>query len=1568
MQGVDRLPVFISLLIVALLFLPGEGLGAQVGSSHTRALPVGQVHLPSQGRPLSPSCTNCVIRTIAVGSAPGASVFDPGNGDVYVANGGSYNVSVIDGSLTQVVATVPAGSQPAAFAVSSDEVFVPSYEYDSVSVIDGATNKVVDNLTVGVHPGEAAYDPLNGRVYVGNQNLTESNLSVINATSNTVVGSIPIGGGTPISLIVDPANGYIYVGVEATNGTAGNVAVVSGATGSVLARLYVAGVPWGLAVDTSNGELYAVDQCPRTSCNTSVIAGTSLVSNVAVGPSPFLATYDPANGDVYVGDQSFKHSLSNVSVISGSSVVASVPVGNQPSSISFDGSNNDLYVENQYSNNVSVIDGTTNTVTNTIAVGTGPYGGVFDPETADVYVLNQQSSNVSVISTTALSSVTVTPPSATVATGNQESFSAVPSCTSSCPGGVSFSWSLTKNIGVLSTSVGQNVTFNAGSSSGVTTLFVNATLNGNTVQSPPVTVTIVPTPGCQPPIAPFSGTPPSGILSFVPIGIANCQSIPSPPQFEQELKVDSANYSGLEANNLSNVEFFNGQGQVIPSWLESGNSASVTNTIYWLRLAGGIGATSSVTIYMGFGNRSAVVMNNQSTGENPGLSSPYGKFDDGAHVFAMYQKWGGLTALPKGWSYVGGTPTVVFGSVSTSFAFPCSCAALNDTSYLVGQLGSDFAWETYGSLYNTGGNAVGFGPTDNSCAFSEGFSGTGKFALVCPRFENNWTDPGTAQLYGLYVNATSVQASVYLSYQPFTGWQGGPSTPQEVMQGFWGSGPVASSTPAIVDWTRMRPLPPDDIMPTTAFGIVSPVPLKANVTLSAYLVQNNTQVTASANVWNATSPRYAWALNGTTSLPCTGSMCVFSLAHPAKYHVNLTATDNGRVAWSQATLTVYNGSPLPLLLGSVSLSANDTHPGTSVWINASASGGQGTYAYSWHLNGSEYSWTQPDLPFTPRGAGNYTFTVNINDSSGQSIRRQTILDVVPNQTYLPLTLSVSLSANGTHPGTEIWVNTSVSGGNGVYTYSWAEGGATYPSTGSSISFVPGSAGNYTFAATVSDTVGQNTSEQVTLTVLANSTSQALTVTLSANSTQVYTGVADTITGSASGGHPAYSYVWSLNGTNDTSLGASTSLSVTFLHPGNYTYRLWVTDSGGRVANSSSLTVQAMVQTSPPSHLAPAAGLLNWWFPLAIAIIAVALLLLLFVWTRRRGQRESQGTEPEHTVTWVARPIPPKPPAGYMEGITVGPDEWDESAEPTTAYGTYTVSSREHSEFTETVRHPDWAPSGKGTAEPKTPSEINAYRPFSMKITSDGIQVEEIPKAAEGPKVVDAVFAPIPDTHPHSIPEPVGPSSEDVYAVLQSLARMPRSMDGIKQEVRLEDDTLFAVLGALSKARLVARGTRRGSVASIFVLTPLGRKVARRFIKGRQGEGEDHEAIETPEKAALPAERKTARYRAVRLDEGATLQDVRTVGAERGSLEEENPFRTLRPEDVNPRLKGQQPLSKEVLQPMEMRVQFDRGADARKTTELPDSERRAQLLMERAKKDRKKKDKFGVEQKKKPDGE
>ncbi|TAN19863.1 MAG: YncE family protein [Actinomycetota bacterium] len=120
----------------------------------------------------------------------------------------------------------------------------------------------------------------------------------------------------------------------------------------------------------------------------------TVTTTVPVGNNPFGVAYDSANNDIYVANEY----SSDVSVIDGSTntVIATVPVGG-PRAVAYDSANHDIYVTNEIFNNISVIDGSTNTVIATVPVGDNPYAVTYDSANNDIYVANEYSSDVSII-------------------------------------------------------------------------------------------------------------------------------------------------------------------------------------------------------------------------------------------------------------------------------------------------------------------------------------------------------------------------------------------------------------------------------------------------------------------------------------------------------------------------------------------------------------------------------------------------------------------------------------------------------------------------------------------------------------------------------------------------------------------------------------------------------------------------------------------------------------------------------------------------------------------------------------------------------------------------------------------------------------------------------------------------------------------------------------------------------------------------------------------------------------------------------------------------------------------
>jgi YVTN family beta-propeller protein len=76
---------------------------------------------------------------------------------------------------------------------------------------------------------------------------------------------------------------------------------------------------------------------------------------------------------------------------------ATIPVGIRPGGITYDPSNDRIYVANIWSSTVSVINGSTNSVSGNIWVGRYPLWPVYVPSNNQIYVTNASSNDTYVI-------------------------------------------------------------------------------------------------------------------------------------------------------------------------------------------------------------------------------------------------------------------------------------------------------------------------------------------------------------------------------------------------------------------------------------------------------------------------------------------------------------------------------------------------------------------------------------------------------------------------------------------------------------------------------------------------------------------------------------------------------------------------------------------------------------------------------------------------------------------------------------------------------------------------------------------------------------------------------------------------------------------------------------------------------------------------------------------------------------------------------------------------------------------------------------------------------------------
>jgi YVTN family beta-propeller protein len=250
------------------------------------------------------------------------------------------------------------------------------------------------NLTpltiVGTTPDWATYDPSNGYLYVSNYG--GGNVTVVNGATQRVVANLSLGSGTePLRPTYDPRNGYIYVPESQTD----VVAIISGATDTFVANLTSCSDPHSVILDSTNGYAYV----PCYSGVVDVVNGASKLVAITVGSESTNGAFDAHNNLVYVLNQG----SDNITLINGTTdkTASSVATTTSPGYVTFDPSNYYLYVAKTSAGVVSVLNGamspTKNVLIANLTVGSTPYQPTYDPHNGLVYVPNSGSGNVSVI-------------------------------------------------------------------------------------------------------------------------------------------------------------------------------------------------------------------------------------------------------------------------------------------------------------------------------------------------------------------------------------------------------------------------------------------------------------------------------------------------------------------------------------------------------------------------------------------------------------------------------------------------------------------------------------------------------------------------------------------------------------------------------------------------------------------------------------------------------------------------------------------------------------------------------------------------------------------------------------------------------------------------------------------------------------------------------------------------------------------------------------------------------------------------------------------------------------------
>ncbi len=193
-------------------------------------------------------------------------------------------------------------------------------------------------------------------------------------------------------------------------------------------------------------------------------------------------------------------------------------------------------------------------------------------------------------------------------------------------------------------------------------------------------------------------------------------------------------------------------------------------------------------------------------------------------------------------------------------------------------------------------------------------------------------------------------------------------------------------------------------------------------------------------------------------------------------------------------------------------------PGENIQLNATVTGGISPYTYLWNTSA-----TTSGISISPNASGNYSIIVN--DACVGTDVYDTVFVQVP--VYTPLLIAPIPDVTEVCPFVTQTFTANVSGGTGIYTYSWRIVNGATLSTTNSLTVSPAATAIY--AVTVSDDCGSSISDTIIYTI----TAPPLLVTVNPP-LEICPGDSAMIYVAASGGVGNYTYLWTHNGATTTS--------------------------------------------------------------------------------------------------------------------------------------------------------------------------------------------------------------------------------------------------------------------------------------------------------------------------------------------------------------------------------------------------------------------------------------------------
>jgi YVTN family beta-propeller protein len=298
-------------------------------------------------------------------------------------------------SALRVLAVAAVAAGLLAGPAAAREIYVANSGSDSVSVIESSSNAVVGTVPVGDAPAAVAISPDGSRALVVNEG--DDTVSVVDVASDVVVGTPIAVGDEPRGIALTPDGSRAYV----ANAGSDSVSVIDPRAGAaILAVPLAAGAePEGIAIAPDGATAFVAQRggdLAMIATGTNRLAG--FVKTIA-GVAPSSISIEPTGGRGFVTN-SASSSISVFDARAGTILGAPLQVGPNPAGVAVNPNGPQTYVAVRGADTVAAIDTLRHTTFGSPVPGfQGPTALAIAPDGARAYVADSASSTVTVLDT-----------------------------------------------------------------------------------------------------------------------------------------------------------------------------------------------------------------------------------------------------------------------------------------------------------------------------------------------------------------------------------------------------------------------------------------------------------------------------------------------------------------------------------------------------------------------------------------------------------------------------------------------------------------------------------------------------------------------------------------------------------------------------------------------------------------------------------------------------------------------------------------------------------------------------------------------------------------------------------------------------------------------------------------------------------------------------------------------------------------------------------------------------------------------------------------------------------------